>query len=141
MRQYAPTIARQECLVDGARGAYSLAMRTNMKRLARAAALWCALSSCAGRSVSTTPAPVAPPVNTADLAIASDAVADSLLADVHDLDPTIAVTLRYATSDNFTGAPLPGYLANRAFLRREAAVALARVQRRLRADGLGLKVF
>jgi D-alanyl-D-alanine dipeptidase len=112
-------------------------MRTNVKRLAGAAAVWCVLTSCAGRSVSTAP----PPVNTADLAIASDAVADSLLTDVRDVDSTIAVTMRYATSNNFTGAPLPGYLANKAFLRREAAVALGRVQRRLRADRLGLKAF
>src|SRR5205823_9452245 len=34
-----------------------------------------------------------------------------------------------------------GYLANRAFLRREAAAALARVQRELRPQRLGLKVF
>ena len=51
------------------------------------------------------------------------------------------VDLRYATANNFTGAPLPGYLANRAFLRREAAAALARVQRDLRPQGLGIKVF
>jgi zinc D-Ala-D-Ala dipeptidase len=116
-------------------------MKANMKSVASLVALSCALLSCAGRSVSTPAARVAPSVNTADLAVASDAVADSLLADVRDLDSTIVVSLRYATQNNFTGAPLPGYLANRAFLRREAAVALARVQRRLRADGLGLKVF
>jgi zinc D-Ala-D-Ala dipeptidase len=116
-------------------------MKANMKSVASLVALSWALLSCAGRSVSTPAARVAPSVNTADLAVASDAVADSLLADVRDLDSTIVVSLRYATQNNFTGAPLPGYLANRAFLRREAAVALARVQRRLRADGLGLKVF
>jgi D-alanyl-D-alanine dipeptidase len=60
---------------------------------------------------------------------------------VQSLAPTIVVDLRYATSNNFTGAPLPGYQANRAYLRREAAGALARVQRDLRSEGLGLKVF
>ncbi len=49
--------------------------------------------------------------------------------------------MRYATANNFTGAPLPGYFANRAYLRREAAAALARVQRDLRRAGLGLKIF
>jgi D-alanyl-D-alanine dipeptidase len=49
--------------------------------------------------------------------------------------------MRYATSNNFTGAPLPGYFANRAFLRREAAAALARVEKNLRPQHLGLKVF
>ena len=84
---------------------------------------------------------VAPPVNTAETEIAPDAIADTLLADVQSLDPTIAVDLRYATSNNFTGAPLPGYQANRAYLRREAVAALGRVQRDLRTQGLGLKVF
>ena len=68
-------------------------------------------------------------------------MADTLLADVQSLDPTIVVDLRYATPNNFTGAPLPGYQANRAYLRREAASALARVQRDLRPQGLALKVF
>jgi len=64
-------------------------------------------------------------VNTEETAVAPDAVADTLLTDVRTLDPRIVVDLRYATANNFTGAPLPGYLANRAFMRREAAAALA----------------
>jgi D-alanyl-D-alanine dipeptidase len=84
---------------------------------------------------------VAPPVNTAETEIAPDAVADTLLVDVRSLDPKLVVDLRYATANNFTGAPLPGYLANRAYLRREAASALARVQRDLRPRGLALKIF
>ncbi|HEY8833007.1 MAG TPA: M15 family metallopeptidase [Gemmatimonadaceae bacterium] len=87
------------------------------------------------------PVPVVPPVNTAETEIAPDAVAETLLADVRSVDPTIVVDLRYATANNFTGASLPGYGANRAFLRREAAAALARVQRDLRPRGLGLKIF
>lgn len=84
---------------------------------------------------------VAPPINTAETKIAPDAVADTLLVNVQSLDPTIVVDLRYATPNNFTGAPLPGYQANRAYLRREAAAALARVQRDLRPAGLALKIF
>ncbi len=87
------------------------------------------------------PAAVATAVNTAETDIAPDAAADSLLVDVRSLDPTIVVDLRYATANNFTGAPLPGYDANRAYLRREAASALARVQRDLVARGLALKIF
>ena len=83
----------------------------------------------------------APPVNTSDLPIVSDAAADTLLADVRELAPGIRVALRYATSDNFTGAPLPGYEGNRAYLRREAAAALARVARRAEAEGVALYVF
>ena len=73
--------------------------------------------------------------------VAPDALAEQLLVDVQALDSTIRVDARYAGTDNFTGAPLPGYYANRALLRREAAEALARVQRRLAAEGLGLKVW
>lgn len=92
-----------------------------------------AASACARAS--------APPPNTDVLPIASDAAAESLLVDVQALDATIRVDARYAGRDNFTGAPLPGYGANRAWLRREAAQALVRVQRRLAADGLGLLVW
>jgi D-alanyl-D-alanine dipeptidase len=82
-----------------------------------------------------------PPVNTAETEIAPDAAADTLLVDVKSVEPAVVVDLRYATANNFTGAPLPGYYANRAFLRREAAKALARVQRDLQPQGLGLKIF
>ncbi len=81
------------------------------------------------------------PINTPASEIAPDRAAGSLLVDIRSLAPQIVTDLRYATADNFTGAPLPGYLANRAYLRREAAVALARVQSVLRERGLGLKVF
>ena len=79
--------------------------------------------------------------NTDSQAVAPDVVAEQLLVDVRLADSTIRVDARYAGPDNFTGAPLPGYQANRALLRREAAAALARVQRRLAADGLGLKIW
>jgi len=99
------------------------------------------LLACASAPGASRPAPVAPPVNTAETEVAADAVADSLLVEVRSLDTTIVVDMRYATASNFTGAPLPGYLANRAYLRREAAASLARVQRDLRGRGLGLKIF
>jgi D-alanyl-D-alanine dipeptidase len=74
-------------------------------------------------------------------AISSNAASDSLLVDVRSIDPTIQTDLRYATANNFTGAPLPGYEAPRALLRREVAAALGRVQARLRSEGLGLRVL
>ena len=94
-----------------------------------------------GCGVPRSTAVVSPPVNTAELPIVSDAAADTLLADVRAEAPEIVVALRYATPDNFTGAPLPGYEGNHAYLRRQAAAALARVQRSLRPKGLGLKIF
>jgi len=61
------------------------------------------------------------------------------LVDITTVDPTIRLDLRYATRDNFTGVAL--YPAARCLLRRDAAERLARVQRRLQADGFGLLVW
>ena len=58
-----------------------------------------------------------------------------------DLDPTIVVALNKLTAGNFTGAPLPGYEANRAFLMPDGARALARAHQRLAPQGLGLKLY
>ena len=57
------------------------------------------------------------------------------LVDITTVDPTIRLDLRYATRDNFTGVAV--YPAARCLLRRDAAERLARVQRRLQAEGLG----
>ena len=112
------------------------------------------VAACGGGSGPARPAAVSPAAHSAveaapagssveapPLPIASDAAADSLLVDVRSADSTIEVDARYAGANNFTGAPLPGYEAPRALLRREVAAALARVQRRLRSGGLGLRVF
>jgi D-alanyl-D-alanine dipeptidase len=108
-----------------------------LRSLIASLALW----GCVQPSPRAAAPPQAPSVNTEETAVAPDAVADTHLTDVRTLDPRIVVDLRYATANNFTGAPLPGYLANRAFMRREAATALARVEGDLRPRGLGLKVF
>jgi zinc D-Ala-D-Ala dipeptidase len=80
-------------------------------------------------------------VNTPVLDIAPDSVARARMIDVRLVDPTIMVDAKYATADNFTGAPLPGYESGRALLRREVAAALARVQRRARSEGVALKIL
>src|SRR5215208_6795355 len=99
----------------------------------------CASSRASSRSaVRDSAATVA---NTQELPTASDAAAETLLVDVRALDSTIVADMRYATANNFTGAPLPGYGANRALLRREAAAALARVQRRVTPEGLTLRIY
>ena len=112
---------------------YLGAMRTLLR--AGIAATTLLMAGCGGRPAAAT-SPEAPPVQ-----IAPDAAADSLLVDVRSVDSTIRVEARYATPDNFTGRPLPGYEDSRALLRREAAAAIGRVQARLRSGGLGLKVF
>lgn len=63
------------------------------------------------------------------------------LVDVRTHAPSIALDIRYATPDNFTGARLPGYCKPIAVIRRPAAAALARVQRRLAGHDLGLLVY
>ncbi len=55
------------------------------------------------------------------------------------LDKTIKLDIRYATANNFVGRPV--YTEARAFLQRPAAEALARVQKALRREGLGLVIF
>ncbi len=104
-------------------------------KLFRASLLLLAFSACV-------PFRRAPqPVNTPELPIASDAEADSLLVDIQRVDSSAVVELRYATSNNFTGAPLPGYQGNHAYLRDEAAIALALVNADLHREGFGLKIF
>ncbi|GBD93012.1 D-alanyl-D-alanine dipeptidase [bacterium BMS3Abin05] len=55
------------------------------------------------------------------------------------VDSTIIIDLRYATPNNFTGRVL--YKIPRCFLRKSVAERLARVQRKLREKGLGLKIW
>ncbi|KAF1687372.1 peptidase M15 [Pseudoxanthomonas broegbernensis] len=71
---------------------------------------------------------------------AGDAAAAGMV-DVRTLAPDVQVELRYAGSDNFTGAPVPGYEGGRCWLLRPAAEAVARVQAALRAQGLGLRIY
>ena len=70
---------------------------------------------------------------------ASASAAD--LVDVRRYAESIQVDVRYATANNFTGAPLDGYCQAQALVLRPRARALARVQRALGRRGLGLKVF
>lgn len=98
----------------------------------RQLAILVALTACAGAQ------PAATQANAAPQQVASDSAARLLLA---ELPGTIRQQVGYATSHNFTGAPLPGYGRPIALLRREAVVALGRVQATLERRGLGLKVF
>jgi zinc D-Ala-D-Ala dipeptidase len=61
------------------------------------------------------------------------------LVEIARLDSAIRYEIRYATPRNFLGRPV--YTQARALLQRPAALALARVQRRLVAYGYGLLVF
>jgi D-alanyl-D-alanine dipeptidase len=58
------------------------------------------------------------------------------LVELVKLDPTIKLDIRYASTNNFMGTPF--YDQARAFLQRPAAEAVARVNRKLKAQGYGL---
>jgi hypothetical protein len=60
------------------------------------------------------------------------------LVQLNQLDPTIKLDIRYATSRNVLGAPL--YLEPRAYMQRPAAEAVARASQRLHALGYGLLI-
>ena len=62
----------------------------------------------------------------------------SELTDVARLDHGIKLDVRYATANNFMGAPM--YSSARAFLQRPAAEALVRAHRALAAYGFGLLI-
>jgi zinc D-Ala-D-Ala dipeptidase len=55
--------------------------------------------------------------------------------------PTLRLQIKYATTDNFTGAILPGYEAADAWLLEEPANALSKVQESLKEKNLGLVIF
>jgi zinc D-Ala-D-Ala dipeptidase len=61
--------------------------------------------------------------------------------DLRELLPPPLLRIGYATADNFTGAPLPGYGAPGAWLRDDAARALAEAARALAEQQLRLVVF
>lgn len=79
--------------------------------------------------------------NAPEQATATDSLARLKLVDLAAAVPGARFELRYATTNNFTGAVLPGYGAARPLLRREAAAALGRVERSLEAKRLALKVW
>jgi len=82
---------------------------------------------------------------TAALLSGSIAQADDLrpasFVEATQLVPGLVVELRYAGSHNFVGEPITGYERPACLLTREAANALALVQRDLQSHGLALKVF
>ncbi len=105
------------------------ALRT--QRLAFALFGACAIVSACGMS-NAVAAPALSPATTP---------AQAGLVDVHEVAPDIALDIRYAGHDNFTGRPVPGYEAPKCYLLAPVAQALARVQHALREEGYSLQVF
>lgn len=63
---------------------------------------------------------------------------DTDLVDLISLDPTIRLDIRYATTNNFTGAVF--YKQPRAFMQRQAAEAVVQAHQKLKSRGLGLLI-
>lgn len=61
------------------------------------------------------------------------------LVELVKLDSTILLDIRYATTNNFVGQPV--YKEARAFLQKDAAQALKRINASLKGSGYGLLVF
>lgn len=61
------------------------------------------------------------------------------LVELIRIDPTFKLDIRYATQNNLVGRPV--YTEARAFLQRDAALALSRVHLALRPQGYGLLIF
>jgi D-alanyl-D-alanine dipeptidase len=67
------------------------------------------------------------------------ASADKGFRDVVQLDPGIQLDIRYATPNNFTKSTI--YDCPKCLLRPEAAEAIVKAQKQLKAKGLSLKMF
>lgn len=67
------------------------------------------------------------------------AESQSELVELVKVDPTLALDIRYAGANNFLGFPV--YPQARAFLQRDAAEALKKVNAELRSQGLGLLIL
>jgi zinc D-Ala-D-Ala dipeptidase len=110
-------------------------------RIRRSALLVILLAACAAATVAIPKnrygLEVVPDLGTYQRLVHSDP--DKQLVDLQAFIPSIALDVRYATSNNFMQRQL--YPVARVFLRRPAALALRDVQTELAGAHLGLKVF
>jgi zinc D-Ala-D-Ala dipeptidase len=100
-----------------------------------------AASSCSGQGITTSSYGVAV-INS--VATYRQTVQDSSfkkMVDLRTFIPHIVLDLRYATLNNFMKQRMYPANTQTTYLRMPAAQALARVQRELNAQGLGMKIF
>lgn len=62
------------------------------------------------------------------------------LVDIKKLDPSFMIQMKYFTDDNFVGAIIDGYKANKCLLLEKAAKALVRAQKEAKKRGFSLLV-
>jgi D-alanyl-D-alanine dipeptidase len=60
---------------------------------------------------------------------------------LHEVDPSILVSLRYLSSENFLGKPVDGYKKPVVILTKQAADALKQAQEKVKKDGYSLVVY
>jgi len=60
---------------------------------------------------------------------------------LHDVDPTILVSLRYNTQENFLGTTVTGYKKPVVILTKQTAEALKKVQEDVKKDGYSLVIY
>ncbi len=60
---------------------------------------------------------------------------------VKDIIPHLEVDLRYCGHHNFIGKPIQGYLEPQTILTKKATEALAKVEKELNKNNMGLKIF
>jgi D-alanyl-D-alanine dipeptidase len=73
-------------------------------------------------------------------ALTSEACAKGFVY-LHEVDPTILVSLRYNTSENFVAKPVKGYKKAVVIMTKQAALALKEVQEEVKKDGYSLVVY
>lgn len=61
--------------------------------------------------------------------------------DLHRIDPTILIDIRFATANNYIGRPISGYKKDLCLLERKTAEHIAAVQQELLKLGYSLKVY
>jgi D-alanyl-D-alanine dipeptidase len=60
---------------------------------------------------------------------------------LHEIDPTIQVSLRYSSNDNFIGKPIDGYNQSVVIVTQQTAQALKKVQQDVRCEGYSLVIY
>lgn len=60
---------------------------------------------------------------------------------LHDVDPSIQVSMRYFSNENFLGTTVTGYKNNKIIMTQASAEALKKVQQELLAEGYSLVVY
>ena len=60
---------------------------------------------------------------------------------LHEVDPTVLVSMRYCTHENFLGRPVKGYNEPVVIMTRQAAEALKKVQADVKKDGYSVVVY